>query len=45
MDLVDVPQERNSTLDGQRKVVYDKDAQGRLCITCLLYTSPSSRDS
>mgnify|MGYP007111987672 CR=1 FL=1 len=33
MDLVDVPQERNSTLDGQLKVVYAKDAQGRLCIT------------
>lgn len=33
MDIADVPQERNITLDGQRKVVYAKDAQGRLCIT------------
>ncbi|QCB45005.1 hypothetical protein [Hydrogenophaga sp. PAMC20947] len=30
MDLQEVPQERNTTLDGQRKVVYAKDAQGRL---------------
>lgn len=32
MDLQEVPQERNTTLDGQRKVVYAKDAQGRLRI-------------
>ena len=30
MKLDEVPQERNATLDGQRKVVYAKDAQGRL---------------
>ncbi len=30
MELQEVPQERNTTLDGQRKVVYAKDAQGRL---------------
>jgi hypothetical protein len=33
MDIADVPQDRNITLDGQRKVVYAKDAQGKLCIT------------
>jgi hypothetical protein len=32
MELKEVPQERNLTLDGQRKVVYAKDAQGRLRI-------------
>ena len=32
MDLKEVPQERNTTLDGQRKVVYAKDEQGRLRI-------------
>lgn len=32
MELREVPQERNHTLDGQRKVVYAKDAHGRLCI-------------
>ena len=32
MELKEVPQERNTTLDGQRKVVYAKDAQGRLRI-------------
>ena len=30
MELKEVPQEGNTTLDGQRKVVYAKDAQGRL---------------
>lgn len=32
MDLKEVPQERNAVLDGQRKVVYAKDEQGRLRI-------------
>lgn len=32
MDLKEVPQKRNTTLDGQRKAVYAKDEQGRLRI-------------
>ena len=30
MDLKEVPQERNITLDGQRKLVYAKDEHGRM---------------
>ncbi len=33
MDMDDVPQEGNATLNGERKIVYAKNAQGRLCIT------------
>lgn len=33
MDMDDVPQEGNATLNGQRKIVYAKDEQGRLRVT------------
>ena len=33
MDLEQVPQEGNATLDGQRKLMYARDAQGRVVTT------------